>query len=258
MVSAWANQAGMSLGQVKTAAKSNEITAIPTLLRMLEIKGCIITIDAIGCQKEIVAETIEKQADYALAVKDNQKLLHEAMVDYFEEAITANNPTLCKLQLHEETDAGHGRLESRRFYLSTCLDTLPDAVRWKGLKSIGMVESERTIKGETRIERRHYICSLSDVKPFAHAVRAHWGVDCPCIGYWMSPLGKMIHAFVEVMHLKTLILFVNFPCATQKRAVIVSIKRKRFMSSLSDKFREDIVFCTLKFICACSGRLLAR
>jgi len=92
MVSAWANQAGMSLGQVKTEEKSNEITAIPVLLDMLEIKGCIITIDAMGCQTDIAEKIIEKQADYVLAVKDNQKFLHEAITDYFEVAIAANNP----------------------------------------------------------------------------------------------------------------------------------------------------------------------
>lgn len=146
MVSAWANQAGLSLGQVKTEAKSNEITAIPALLDMLEIKGCIITTDAMGCQTDIAEKIVEKQADYVLAVKDNQKFLHEAIADYFEVAITANNPALCLLQTHEETHPGHGCIETRRCYLATCLDTLPDVTGWKELKSIGMVESERFIK----------------------------------------------------------------------------------------------------------------
>lgn len=126
-----------------------------------------------GCQTEITEKVIEKQADYVLAVKDNQKRLHEAIIDYFEEAIAANKPGLCQLQTVEETDAGHGRIEIRRCYLSTCLDTLPDAEKWKGLKAIGRVDSERVINGQTTLERRHYICSLADVKPFAHAARAH-------------------------------------------------------------------------------------
>jgi predicted transposase YbfD/YdcC len=245
MVSAWASKAGMSLGQVKTEAKSNEITAIPALLQMLEIKGCIITIDAMGCQTEIAAKIIEKQADYALAVKDNQKLLHEAIVDYFEEAIATDNPPLCQLQRHEETDAGHGRVETRRFYLSTCLNTLPDAERWKGLKSIGMVESERTVKGETRIERRHYICSLTDVKPFAHAVRAHWGVE------------NSLHWVLDVTfreddsRIRTGYAPENFNIIRQlsinllkKEPSKLSIKRKRFRASLSDEFREKVIFST--------------
>ena len=97
-LSAWANQASISLGQVKTEEKSNKITAIPVLLDMFEIKGCIITIDAMGCQIDIAEKIIEKQADYVLAVKDNQKFLHEAITDYFEVAIAANNPELCQLQ----------------------------------------------------------------------------------------------------------------------------------------------------------------
>lgn len=245
MVSAWACQVGMSLGQVKTEAKSNEITAIPTLLEMLEIKGCIVTIDAMGCQTDIAAKIVEKQADYVLAVKDNQKLLHEAVVDYFEEAIATNNPSLSHTQQHEETDAGHGRIETRRFYLSTCLDTLPDVARWKGLKSIGMVESERIVKGETSIERRHYICSLTDVKPFAHAVRAHWGVE------------NSLHWVLDVTfreddsRVRTGYAPENFNIIRQlsinllkKEPSKLSMKRKRFKASLSDKFREDVIFAT--------------
>ncbi|MEI6708535.1 MAG: ISAs1 family transposase [Methylococcales bacterium] len=98
---AWASQVGLSLGQVKTAEKSNEITAIPALLELLEVKGCIITIDAMGCQTDIAKKIIEKQADTVLAVKDNQKQLHEAIRDYFEVARVANQPALCQLQVHE-------------------------------------------------------------------------------------------------------------------------------------------------------------
>lgn len=243
MVSAWASKAGMSLGQVKTEAKSNEITAIPILLQMLEIKGCIITIDAMGCQTEIATQIIEKQADYVLAVKDNQKRLHEAIVDFFDEAKAANNPELCQLQQYEETGAGHGRVETRRFYLSTCLDTLPDAQRWKGLKSIGMVESERTVEGKTSIERRHYICSLSDIEPFAHAVRAHWRVE------------NSLHWVLDVTfreddsRIRTGYAPENFNIIRQlsinllkRESSKLSLKRKRFRASLSDQFREDIIF----------------
>lgn len=161
MVSAWANQAGVSLGQVKTEQKSNEITAIPVLLEMLEIKGCIITIDSMGCQTALAEKIVDKQGDYALAVKGNQQNLYEAIIDYFA-AADATNP-LCLMQQNETLDAGHGRVEIRRSYLSTCLDTLPNPERWKGLKSIGMVENERFIKsqGTTTIERRYYISTLN-------------------------------------------------------------------------------------------------
>ena len=173
MVSAWANQAGVSLGQVKTEQKSNEITAIPVLLEMLEIKGCIITIDSMGCQTAIAEKIVAKQGDYALAVKGNQPLLYDAIRDYF--AVAQSNNPLCLMQQNETLDSGHGRVEIRRGYLSTCLDTLPNPERWKGLKSIGMVESERFIKsqGTTTIERRYYISTLTDVDKFSHATRAH-------------------------------------------------------------------------------------
>jgi len=163
VVSAWASLMGLSLGQVKTAEKSNEITAIPALLELLEVKGCIITIDAMGCQTDIAKKIIEKQADTVLAVKDNQKQLHEAISDYFAVARVANQPALCQLHMHENIDAAHGRIETRRCYLSTCLDTLPNAARWKGLKSIGVVECERIINGKTSIEQRHYLTTLTDV-----------------------------------------------------------------------------------------------
>jgi len=245
MVSAWANQAGMSLGQIKTEEKSNEITAIPLLLDMLEIKGCIVTIDAMGCQTDIAAKIIEKKADYVLAVKDNQKLLHEAITDYFEVAIEANDPKVSRLQYHEETNADHGRIEKRRFYLSTCLDTLPDAARWKGLKSIGMVESERTFNGRTSIEQRHYICTLNDVKPFAHATRAHWGVE------------NSLHWVLDVTfreddsRIRTGYAPENFNVIRQlalnllkKEPSKMSIKKKRFQAALNDKFREEVIFST--------------
>ena len=243
MVSAWANQAGMSLGQVKTEEKSNEITAIPVLLDMLEIKGCIITIDAMGCQTDIAEKIIEKHADYVLAVKDNQKLLHEAIIDYFEVAIAANAPELCLLQDHSAINAEHGRIEIRRCYLSTCLDTLPDASRWKGLKSIGMVESERTVNGKTSIDRRHYICTLTNMKSFAHAARAHWGVE------------NSLHWVLDVTfredesRIRTGYAPENFNIFRQLSINLLknepskmSLKKKRFKAALNDNFRENVIF----------------
>lgn len=243
VVSAWASQVGLSLGQVKTAEKSNEITAIPALLELLEVKGCIITIDAMGCQTDIAKKIIEKQADTVLAVKDNQKQLHEAIRDYFEVARVANQPALCQLQVHENIDAAHGRIETRRCYLSTCLDTLPNAARWKGLKSIGVVECERIINGKTSIDQRHYITTLTDVAVFAHAARAHWGIE------------NSLHWVLDVTfkeddsRIRTGYAPENFNIIRQfainllkKEPSKLSIKRKRFKAALSDTFRDDIIF----------------
>jgi len=239
MVSAWASQVGLSLGQVKTAEKSNEITAIPVLLEMLEIKGCIITIDAMGCQTDITEKIIEKKADYVLAVKGNQKHLHEAIIDYFEVAKAANNP----LNHHEEINADHGRIEIRRGYLSTCLDTLPDILRWKGLKSIGMIESERTLDGKTSREKRYYICSITEVKQFSHAVRKHWGVE------------NSLHWVLDVVfreddsRIRTGYAPENFNVMRQLAINLLnkdtskgSVKKKRFRAALSDDFRKNVVF----------------
>lgn len=243
MVSAWASQAGLSLGQIKTEEKSNEITAIPMLLELLELKGCIVTIDAMGCQTDIAAHIVSQQADYVLAVKANQKRLHEAVSDYFDVAVASGNPTLCQLQCHEETTAGHGRIETRRCYLSTCLDTLPDADRWQGLAGIGLVESERCINGEVSIERRHYLCSLTDVKAFAHAARAHWGVE------------NGLHWVLDVTfreddsRIRTGYAPENFNIVRQLAINLLknepsqlSIKRKRFRAALNDQFREQVIF----------------
>jgi predicted transposase YbfD/YdcC len=247
IVSAWASGVGLSLGQVKTAEKSNEITAIPELLELLEIKGCIVTIDAMGCQTEIAEKIIAKQADYVLAVKDNQKLLHEAIRDYFEVAIASNNPCLCKLQSHQDIDAGHGRIETRRCALSTCLDTLPDAARWQGMKSIGRVESERIVDGKISIEQRHYITTLTDVAAFAHAAahaaRAHWGIENSL--HWVLDVtfkeddsrirtGYAPEKFNIVRQIAINLL--------KKEPSKLSIKRKRFKAALSDFFRDDVIF----------------
>ena len=243
MISAWAHQARMSLGQVKTAEKSNEITAIPELLKILELKGCIVTIDAIGCQKEIAETIVEKQADYVLAVKGNQKYLHEAIKDYFEEAIANGNAKLCQMKQYQEVDAGHGRIETRQCYLSTCLDTLPNPSQWAGLKSIAMVESERYVKGKISIERRYFISTLTQIEPLGTAVRKHWGVE------------NSLHWVLDVTfredesRIRTGFAPANFNILRQfalnllkREPSILSIKRKRFKATLSDAFREKILF----------------
>lgn len=137
MVSAWADKNAISLGQVATDEKSNEITAIPALLDMLVLKGCIVTIDAMGCQTAIAEKIIDKKADYVLAVKGNQGHLHEAVTDYFETArkVDFKGGTYT---YHEERDHGYGRTEIRRYWLTSDLSTLPDTGKWKGLRSIGM------------------------------------------------------------------------------------------------------------------------
>ncbi len=178
MVSAWASQNHLVLGQVKVDEKSNEITAIPQLLKVLEIKGCIVTIDAMGAQKEIAEQIIKRGGDYVLSLKGNQGNLHEDVEQLFDWACETEFRNIPH-EFHRTIDAGHGRIEIRRYWLLDSVEHLIDAHRWSGLKRVGMVESERRVPGKTpTIERRYYLVSLDGgVERFAQSVRSHWGIE---------------------------------------------------------------------------------
>ena len=188
MVSAWASENRLVLGQVKTDEKSNEITAIPELLNMLEVSGCIVTIDAIGCQTEIAKKIVEKEADYVLAVKANQGNLYEDIVTYFDWAMEDKfNQTA--YTTHETIDGDHGRIEVRRYYATSDITWLRNKAEWEAIESIAMVESERTVLGEeTTRERRYYISSLeAEAKPLGKAIRGHWSVENSL--HWVLDVG---------------------------------------------------------------------
>ena len=177
-VSVWASEFGLSLGQVACAEKSNEITAIPELLRLVDIQGAIITIDAMGTQKAIAAQIIEGKADFVLALKGNQETLHPAVIDYIDEQLEGD---LASAQEHVTTEKGHGREEMRTYLQLPAPEELPDFMRWKGLKSIAMVTSRCLRDGQETVEVRYYISSLTlDVKRFARAARGHWGIENSC------------------------------------------------------------------------------
>jgi predicted transposase YbfD/YdcC len=177
MVSAWASANRLILGQCKVDEKSNEITAIPELLKLLEIKGCIVTIDAMGCQKEIASQIIEQGADYVLALKGNQGGLFEDVQWLFEQAINTDfvdvDHDFC-----QSIDKGHGRLEIRRCWTLSNLDYLTQLPLWTGLQTIALVQSERRINGKVSTENRYYISSLpSNATVIAEAVRTHWSIE---------------------------------------------------------------------------------
>ena len=179
-VSVWASEFGLSLGQVACAEKSNEITAIPEVLRLVDIGGTIITIDAMGTQKAIAAQIIEGKADYVLALKGNQETLHQAVINYIDEQ-SENDFANVKARRHQTTETGHGRRETRSYVQMPVPQDLPGLELWKGLKSIGMVESRCVRDGKETVEVRYYISSLGvGVKRFAHAVRSHWGIENTC------------------------------------------------------------------------------
>lgn len=180
MVSAWASENRLTLAQKKVDDKSNEITAIPTLLELLELKGCIVTTDALGCQREIVSTIIEGESDYVLPVKNNQKTLRQDIESLFEYAHEEDFENV-EHDFHRSVDGGHGRIEIRRAWTISdpeFIDWLDPNDRWEDLKSIGMVEGERQVDGKTEQETRYYISSLSGkAEEFAHAVRSHWGIE---------------------------------------------------------------------------------
>ncbi len=178
MVSAWASQQRLVLGQVKTNEKSNEITAIPKLLELLELEGCIVTIDAMGCQTKIAAAIVDKGADYVFGLKGNQETLHDEVKTFFDWALKEKFKDIPH-DFFETVDGEHGRIETRRYWCTSQVAWFADAQKWKGLRSFGLVESERTAGEKTSVERRVFIGSLpgDNAKLWAHAVRTHWTVE---------------------------------------------------------------------------------
>ena len=178
MVSAWASANSVVLGQQKVNDKSNEITAIPELLKLLELKGCIVTIDAMGTQKDIARDIIDAKADYVLALKANQPRLYEKVESFFQQAVENGKPISQALDFYEQKDHGHGRDEHRRYYAYGGLDWLKEKKEWKGIKSIGMVEADRLADGKMTTQRRYYISSLeAKAKDIGLAIRGHWGIE---------------------------------------------------------------------------------
>jgi predicted transposase YbfD/YdcC len=177
MVSAWASENGVVLGQRKVDTKSNEITAIPALLELLALKGCIVTIDAMGCQRAIAQKIVEQGADYVLALKGNQPTLEQAVERFFVSGPEAEAHRTAS-DFSEQAEQGHGRVETRCAWISADLDAEVQAAAWPGLRSIGMVEATRTVAGESSVEHRFYLTSLPPAaEQFAQAVRKHWGIE---------------------------------------------------------------------------------
>lgn len=179
LVSAWAAANGLTLGQVAVDAKSNEITAIPQLIELLDLKGCVVTIDAAGCQKEIAAHIVAKDADYVLALKENQPTLHEQVADYFLEHLEEENPD-GKLRRYRQVEKGHGRTETRETFVAPATKEMVAPGAWVGLATIVLV-IRRCLdhtSGKTSDEVRYFISSLpAKVKRLAGAVRQHWGIE---------------------------------------------------------------------------------
>jgi predicted transposase YbfD/YdcC len=179
LVSAWATANGLTLGQVAVDAKSNEVTAIPRLIELLDLKGCVVTIDAAGCQKDIAAQIVAKGADYVLALKENQPTLYEQVSDYFLEQLEKEGPDR-KVRHHREVEEGHGRTETREAFVAPATKAMAASGAWPGLAAVVLVirHSVDHATGKASDEARYFISSLpAKVRRLARAVRQHWGIE---------------------------------------------------------------------------------
>jgi predicted transposase YbfD/YdcC len=232
---------------VKVDDKSNEITAIPELLRVLAIKGCIVTTDAMGCQKEIAAQIIEKGADYVLALKGNQEAALKEFTQYFnyvlsedrEGAMPERKAKPGTMSFCQSVEKGHGRLDVRRYWHSSDIAWFKDRTRWPGLQSAGMVESERTVQGNRSVERRYFLSSLPlGAEAFAKAVRSHWAVENQL--HWSLDVtfgedqsrARTRHAAQNLATLRRLTLNLLRRDKTPK----LSLRQKRWIASMDRTF----------------------
>jgi predicted transposase YbfD/YdcC len=245
MVSAWATENKLSLGQVVVDEKSNEITAIPQLLRLLDVSGALVTIDAMGCQKEIADLIREGKGDYVLAVKQNQPTLYERV----EEAIDAGlEQDASDLDEHQTIESGHGRQETRTYVVFPAPETVnPDGV-WRDLSAVGMAITESADpQGRSRLEVRYYILSvLLSAQRFADAVRGHWSIENNL--HWQLDVSfREDQCRVRTDHAPAnLGVIRRFALGLLKRETSCrrGIETKRLKCAASDEYREKALFNT--------------
>lgn len=244
MVSAWANANGIVLGQMKVNEKTNEIKAIPDLLKILAIKGCIVTIDAIGCQKDIAKEIISKEADYVLSLKENHPLLHQEVVQYFETCKEDSFKDVT-FSYHEEFDKGHGRIEKRRYWITEDIEWLDVRKDWKGLKSIGMVECSREINGVRTVDVRYHLCSICpNAKEYAKAVRGHWGIE-NSLHYVLDVVFKEDGSRIRKGYAPeniALVRHVIYNLLKNDKETKLSMKKKKLKAEWSHDYAMSLVF----------------
>lgn len=244
MISAWASTNQIILGQLKTDEKSNEITAIPYLLRLLDLSGCIITIDAMGTQKKIARTIIERSSDYILALKENHKDLYESVSRFFDHKKSMEKDGYT-FDEYTTVDGGHGRIETRKYAVTSDIDWLDDKDKWLGLRSLGMVESTRDVNGKISHEKRYYISSLGCcAQVFGDAVRSHWGIENSV--HWVLDIafredesrirkGFGPENFAAIRHIALNLLKEN-------KSFKGSIKSKRLNAAMDTTYLEEVMF----------------
>lgn len=242
-VSAWANENQIVLGQIKVAEKSNEITAIPDLLDLLDVAGCTVTIDAMGAQKKIVEKIIDSKADYTIGLKGNQSTLLEDAKTYVDDQLN-NKITDTSYQVKDTTDADHGRIEERKFHLFSDIDWLEQKPEWKGISSIGVVDSRIEKNGQITNERRFFISSLTDIDKFAKSVRGHWGVE-NCL-HWVLDVAfdedKSTRKKGNTPANSTILRHIVLNLLKREKTKKISINRKRGRAALLVEYLEKVVF----------------
>ena len=244
MVGAWATANKISLGQVAVAEKSNEITAIPKLLDLLELAGAVVTIDAMGCQTEIAEKIVEKKADYVLAVKGNQPTLHAGIMDFFLDQMEDDFARV-KMSRYETKEKGHGRIEHRTYYVCDIPDDLPDAGRWAGLKRIGVAISDTVRSGKPCDDVRYYILSRRmSAKSFGAAVRSHWSIENSL--HWQLDMSfgedrsrvRKDHADVNMGALRR----ASLSLLKNENSKKVGIKNKRLIAAWNIDYLRQVLF----------------
>ena len=243
-VSAWAASNRLVLGQKKVEGKSNEITALPELIKILDLAGCIVTIDAMGCQREIVKKIVEKDADYVIAVKQNQPSLYEQIEQLFKQAIKTDSKDL-KISAFSSKEMNRGREEIRNYLMLTDVAERIDPLqKWEKLTSIGMVESVRVVNEKTSVETRYFISSLwNDAKKLAEAIRSHWSIENSL--HWVLDVAfkednsriRKDNApanFAVLRHMAVNII-------GQNKSRKLSVRSKRFLASLDEEYSNELL-----------------
>jgi predicted transposase YbfD/YdcC len=247
MVSAWCSQnGGLVLGQLKTESKSNEITAIPELLKLLALKGCIVTIDAMGCQTKIVNQIIDQEGDYLLTLKSNHQKTYRAVTTYFHDQIEHNLSWRNEEHFFDAFDTSHGRTVRRRVWSLTDLSPIAELDKWKGLRSIVAIERIRTAHSQAKVtsEYRFYISSLTrSAKDFAALIRQHWDVENQL--HWSLDVTfnedrsriRKDHAPANMASLRRLAL----NQLRQDQTKPISLRQKRLLCSLDENYLMQVI-----------------